>query len=278
MSETIKILCVDDEINVLRALKRLFMDTDYELITASSGEEGLRLLKEHDPVQLIISDYRMPGMNGVDFLQQVCENWPKVIRIILSGYADTASIVSAINEGQIYKFIPKPWNDNELKITIDKALEVYFLNQQNEMLTRELQDKNEELSHINQNLEQIVQDRTNDILFQNKVLELAQNVLHSLPAAVLGIDPDGLIVQSNRFSDRIFVAAGESLIGKNMTASLPENLCGFIQSVSPEKILVGHMAVSGNSYLIRGVEMNSAQQQKGKIILLVPADNEQDME
>ncbi|MBU4151546.1 MAG: response regulator, partial [Proteobacteria bacterium] len=139
--EVVKILCVDDEKNVLRALQRLFMDEDYEILTASNGAEALELLTEQQKsVQLVISDYRMPGMDGVEFLKQVNERWPATIRIVLSGYADTASVGDAINEGQIYKFIPKPWNDEELKSTISKALEVYFLRLKNERLSDELME------------------------------------------------------------------------------------------------------------------------------------------
>ncbi|MFH1215827.1 MAG: response regulator [Pseudomonadota bacterium] len=271
--EPIKILCVDDEVNVLRSLKRLFMDEDFTIITAASGEEAIELLEKEQPVQLILSDYRMPGMTGVDFLKHVCEKWPKIIRMILSGYADTASIVSAINEGQIYKFIPKPWNDHELKVTIDKALEVYFLNQQNQILTLELKQKNDELLRINQDLEEIVLQRTNDILFQNKVLEFSQNVLHSLPAAVLGVDPDGLIVQSNRVADEIFAGNGQSLTGRQMAASLPENVCAFIHAISTDGTISDRLSVNDRIYLVNGVEMKDLQGQKGKIILLLPPEN-----
>ena len=99
MSDKTRILCVDDERNVLRALERLFLDDDYEILTASSGEEGLELLNAAPQVQVVISDFRMPGMNGVDFLKQVFETHPDTIRIVLSGYADTAAVVAAINEG-----------------------------------------------------------------------------------------------------------------------------------------------------------------------------------
>ncbi len=145
MDEQVRILCVDDEISILKTLKRLFMDSEYEVLTASSSGEGLDLLSSTQPIQVVISDYRMPGINGVEFLQEVCRTWPQTVRIVLSGYADTASIVSAINEGEIYKFIPKPWNDDELKITIANALERYILHKKNIELTEELQDKNEEL-------------------------------------------------------------------------------------------------------------------------------------
>ncbi|MEW6719215.1 MAG: response regulator [Thermodesulfobacteriota bacterium] len=129
-----RILCVDDERNTLRALSRAFMDEEYEILTAPSGAEGIAVLEEMSPVQVVISDYRMPGMNGVEFLKQVRERWPDAVRMVMSGYADTCSVVDAINEGQIYKFIPKPWSDEELRMTIANALERYDLHRENARL------------------------------------------------------------------------------------------------------------------------------------------------
>ncbi|NVN91022.1 MAG: response regulator [Desulfuromonadales bacterium] len=123
--EPVRILLVDDERNVLRSLERLLLEEEYEIITASSGQEALDVLEHTGPFQLVVSDYRMPAMNGVEFLSEVCRRWPDTERMILSGYADTASIVAAISEGQIYKFIAKPWNDNDLLCIIREALDRY---------------------------------------------------------------------------------------------------------------------------------------------------------
>lgn len=127
MNKQVKILCVDDEINVLRALRRLFLDDDYDIFSAASAEEGLEILRTNEEIQIVISDYRMPGMNGVDFLKEVYSNWPDTVRMVLSGYADTAAVVEAINDGQIFRFIPKPWDEEELRTTIRMGLERYFL-------------------------------------------------------------------------------------------------------------------------------------------------------
>ncbi len=151
MDENITILCVDDERNVLKSLIRLFLDCEYTILTATSGKEGLNLLEKED-AQIIISDYRMPVMNGAEFLKEVFQLYPKTVRIVLSGYADADSILSAINEGHIYKFIPKPWDDNELKVTILNAIERYFLVKKNEELTVELMKKNKELTELNNKL------------------------------------------------------------------------------------------------------------------------------
>lgn len=167
----VKILCVDDERNVLRSLERIFLDDDYEIVTAGSGDEGLEIMSEAgDSFQVVVSDYRMPVMNGVEFLKAVYERWPDTVRIVLSGYADAGAIVAAINEGHIYKFIPKPWNDEELRVTIQNCLERYFLLKKN----RELFD---ELARTNQALEQKVLERTEALELRNKALEFSQTML-----------------------------------------------------------------------------------------------------
>jgi len=196
MDEPVKILCVDDELNVLKALTRLFMDEDYEIFTAPSGVEGLAVLAEHWDIQVVISDYRMPDMNGVDFLKAVYEGWPHTIRIVLSGYADTASVVAAINEGQIYKFIGKPWDDEALKATIAQAIEYYGLEKKNQELTRKLQDSNAELQMHNEALEKLVVDRTAELVYQNQMLQQGQQILDNLPEAAVGIDGSGLLCRA----------------------------------------------------------------------------------
>jgi len=187
----VRILCVDDERNVLRSLERVFLDDDYEVVTAASGEEGLQIMAESgDTFQVVVSDYRMPVMNGVEFLKQVYAQWPDTVRIVLSGYADAGAIVAAINEGHIYKFIPKPWNDEELRVTIQNCLERYFLLRSNRELL-------EDLARSNQELEEKVRLRTEDLELRNKALEFSQTMLGSLPVGVLGIDENGLIAHCN---------------------------------------------------------------------------------
>jgi len=148
MAESIKLLCVDDEKNVLRALERIFMDDDYEILTAISGEDGLAVLADNSDVQVVVSDFRMPGMNGVEFLRQVCEKYPETVRIVLSGYADTGAVVAAINEGQIYKFVSKPWSDEELRQTVAKAVEAFSLHRQNRALAAELETLKREMAQL----------------------------------------------------------------------------------------------------------------------------------
>jgi DNA-binding NtrC family response regulator len=120
---TYKIIVVDDEPSNLRVLERLFRH-DYEVITAESGEEALRLLGEHDAA-LVITDQRMPNMTGVELLKRTADIRPHMVRIILTGYTDIETLVEAINSGLVYKYVTKPWNNEELCLTVTRALEHY---------------------------------------------------------------------------------------------------------------------------------------------------------
>lgn len=114
------LLLVDDEANILAALKRVLRPDGYEILTASSAREGLELLATH-PVQVVVSDQRMPEMNGTEFLSRVRDLYPNTVRLVLSGYTDLGSVTQAINRGAIYKFLTKPWEENALREDLREA-------------------------------------------------------------------------------------------------------------------------------------------------------------
>lgn len=117
-----KLLLVDDEENILSALGRVFRDDEaYEIIMARNAQEGLDKAS-HTAIDIVISDQRMPGMGGAEMLKNIREMYPDCIRFLLSGYADVEAIISAINEGDIYRFIKKPWNNDELKALVKKSI------------------------------------------------------------------------------------------------------------------------------------------------------------
>jgi DNA-binding NtrC family response regulator len=116
-----KILVVDDEPANLRALARLFRE-DYEVLTAASGDVALALLGQHD-VALLITDQRMPGMTGIELLKKTVPLRPRMVRIILTGYTDIDALVEAINCGQVYRYVAKPWNNDDLRLTVKRGLE-----------------------------------------------------------------------------------------------------------------------------------------------------------
>jgi len=138
--ENHSILIVDDDKGVLNSLKRLFVNEGYLIYTAQSGEEGLKVL-EKENVNLIISDQKMPGISGIEFLEKALKDYPDVIPIIITGQAELSDAIRAVNSGCVYKFIQKPWNNEDLKITVRKALEQYDLIMKNRDLTMELKNK-----------------------------------------------------------------------------------------------------------------------------------------
>jgi type II secretory ATPase GspE/PulE/Tfp pilus assembly ATPase PilB-like protein/DNA-binding response OmpR family regulator len=144
---TYRIMLVDDEPNVLKSLLRVFRQENYEVVAVSSGQEALERLRK-EPFQLVISDYMMPGMSGAELLKQAKAIKPEMIRIMLTGHADTGAVMGAINEGAVYKFILKPWNDNDLRVTVALALEQYDLIQKNRQLQTENAEKSKEISAL----------------------------------------------------------------------------------------------------------------------------------
>jgi len=168
-----KILFVDDEEIVRQSLLRALFDTDYEIKTACNGKEALELVNENK-FHLIISDYKMPVMDGIEFFKQARKISPETIRIILTGHADVNIAIAAINDGQIYKLIQKPWDPEILKIHVEKGLEYYNVVQERNLLNEKLIEKNNMLEDLNKNLEKLVEERTQQLLHSEKMATLGQ--------------------------------------------------------------------------------------------------------
>jgi response regulator RpfG family c-di-GMP phosphodiesterase len=191
-----RILFVDDEENVLRSLKRLFMSEDYTVLTALSGPDGLAVLKEVE-VPVIVSDQRMPVMTGAEFLEKSRELSPDSVRIILTGYADVEAAIGAINRGGAYRYVSKPWNDNELLLVIKDAFDKYRLVKENKYLTELTIQQNGELKKWSTELEFYVQQHTIELTNQNKELKKLNAKLKNNVSEVLG-SLSGLIELRNR--------------------------------------------------------------------------------
>jgi response regulator RpfG family c-di-GMP phosphodiesterase len=146
----ITILYVDDEENNLFSFKATFR-IKYQVYTAISGDEALKVLEEK-PVHIIITDQRMPNMTGVEFLEKVIEKFPDPMRILLTGYADMGAVVDAVNKGKIFHYLSKPWNEEELDITITRAYAAYL-----EKL--KLKEENEKLGTSNDQLEFLLRQK-----------------------------------------------------------------------------------------------------------------------
>lgn len=142
-----RLLLVDDEPNILASLRRIFQRENYELLFAQSGSEALAII-EKQPVELIMTDFMMPGMNGSELLQEVRARWPQTIRIMLTGHANTDAVMGSVREGAVYRFILKPWNDEDIRLTVALALEQYELIQRNRALEQQTQKQSKDLDTI----------------------------------------------------------------------------------------------------------------------------------
>jgi response regulator RpfG family c-di-GMP phosphodiesterase len=170
------LLFVDDEPNVLKALRRLFHSEGYTIHLAEGGAEGLDILRQH-AVDLIISDMRMPEMSGAEFLARAVEQWPETVRILLTGYSDLQSTIDAVNKGRIFSYCNKPWNDEELKLLVRNALEQKRLREERERLSTIIRQQNDELKTLNEHLEERVEQRTSELNETLKQLDQANNDL-----------------------------------------------------------------------------------------------------
>ena len=173
------VLCVDDEPNILSAIRRVLRGTGYRVLVAEGGHEALQLLGS-ETVHLVISDMRMPVMDGAQLLEQVRLQWPAIARILLTGHADVASTVAAINRGEIFRYITKPWNDGELLLASREAIERQSLLHEKGRLERAVARHNEELTRLNASLEQQVSERTVELSEANARLD--RNYLNSIKA------------------------------------------------------------------------------------------------
>lgn len=140
------VLYVDDEINNLNSFKAAFR-RDFNIHTASSAAEGRRILNGNE-IGVIITDQRMPVTTGIEFLESVLQTNPDTIRILLTGFSDINAVIDAINRGQVYKYLVKPWQNDELRIHIQNAIEIYNLRKENKELTYKLQIANMELETL----------------------------------------------------------------------------------------------------------------------------------
>lgn len=170
------LLFVDDEANILSSLKRLFRPLGYRIFTAESGAQGLEIM-EREAIDLVISDMRMPEMNGAQFLEKVREKWPETVRILLTGYAEIGATIEAINKGQIYRYISKPWEDNDITLAVKHALQQKMLEREKQRLEALTLRQNEELKELNAHLEEKVAARTEEVRQTMGFLEVAHEKL-----------------------------------------------------------------------------------------------------
>jgi signal transduction histidine kinase len=147
----IQVLMLDDEQNILNSLKRLLREEEFGVFTTTDHKEALEMLGK-EKIKLVVSDHRMPEISGTEFLKQVKEKSPDSVRILLTGHTDITIAEEAINKGEVYRFLNKPWDDSALKATLREAIASFDMAENNRMLAKQIKDQNDELLELNDKL------------------------------------------------------------------------------------------------------------------------------
>lgn len=215
------ILFVDDEQSILSSLKRLFRPTGHKIHTANSGQLGLDVLNNSD-IDVVVSDMRMPAMDGAQFLAQVAERWPHTVRMLLTGYSDLSSAIDAVNDGKISRYLTKPWQDEDLLMCIEQAIQGKRMIEEKAELKALTAKQNEELKALNLCLEDKVAERTREIEVARQDLASAHESLKASYSAT--VEVFARLIQSRAgLGARTSIAQDASVIARNM--GLDEAMC-----------------------------------------------------
>lgn len=171
------ILVVDDEPYVLRAIQRLLKSRDADVLTAPNGLQAIQMLKRNDQIAVVISDQFMPGMSGAELLEHIRQDYPDVVRVMLTGNNDLATAVEAINRGDVFRFVLKPWKNEELSRIVDMASEQYIVQNNHRRYQEFVRDQNNRLKLLNDELERRVQERTSALLSSREEITRLYNEL-----------------------------------------------------------------------------------------------------
>lgn len=171
-----KVLLVDDEESILNSLRRLLRGQPYDVLLATSGAQALEIMAQQ-PIDLVMSDARMPNMDGATLLALIHQHYPDTVRIMLTGYADPSAIIKAINDGQIHRYISKPWHDEEMLLVLRQSLAYQHSERERLRLVQETWDQNQELKLLNITLDKRVASRTAELQQTADMLDLAYEEL-----------------------------------------------------------------------------------------------------
>lgn len=259
------ILIVDDEENILASLRRLLRRNGYRILTANGGEAGLELLAQN-AVDVILSDQRMPGMMGVEFLRRVKTLHPHTVRMVLSGYTELQSITDAINEGAIYKFLTKPWDDELLRANIEEAFRYKEMADENRRLSSEVLAVNQQLAQANARLLQTLVEKERRIERDEMTLDIAQEALQCVPFPVLGVDDEEMVVFANIEAEKL-LGGGRPLLGIDAKDCLPAPLFGLLQGADGATV-----DWPAGALRLRGLYRRMGPRHAGsRLLIIVPA-------
>ena len=259
------LLLVDDEQNIISSLCRLLRRDGFRIITANSGAEALQQLAANK-VDVILSDQRMPGMTGVEFLRRAKELYPETVRMSLSGYTEIQSITDAVNEGSVYKFLTKPWDDEQLRGHINAAFRHKGMADENRELSEQLRCANRELAAVNERMQKFVGTQQEQILRDEVLLLSAHELLEFLPVAVIGFDIEGMVAYLNINAQDLF-PLHDSPLGRDAVEAMSPELAQVWRDSSGAQILVTH---GGRDFQAVCRIIGAAPNQRGKLMVLTP--------
>lgn len=255
------LLLVDDEENILSSLRRLLRRDGYRIHLAGSGLEGLKILEQED-VDVIISDQRMPGMTGTEFLSRARLVRPASVRIVLSGYTELESVTAAINEGSVFRFLTKPWDDEQLRKHITEAVHYKQVEDENRRLQTELLGANRQLKEL-------LDERQRRLAIGEASLHFAHEVMAALPLAVIGVDSESLVVLANEAAQSLFQ---QHLVGLDATSVLPPALHSVLQGKVLEDF--GETRIGKRSLQVVCRRVGTAGQPRGQLFAFFGMEND----
>ncbi len=243
------VLFVDDEVNILKAIQRLLRHEPMNVLTASRPQEALEMLDRQE-AQVVVSDQRMPEMSGVDLLSAVRDRHSDIVRMMLTGYTEMNIAVEAINRGEIYRLITKPWNDDELKATLRQAFDHYDLKGEIKRLNQVTREQNFKLQDMNRNLEGKVRERTLQLDLKNQELRTAY--IQTIRALAEAIDAKDAYTRGH--SERVAVYASRIARRMNLGKDLIERIyfSGLLHDVGkigiPDAIITKPARLNAEEY------------------------------
>ncbi|MBV8665398.1 MAG: EAL domain-containing protein [Burkholderiaceae bacterium] len=258
------LLLVDDEVNIVGALRRLLRGSDFQILTANSGQDGLDVLAQN-AVDVIVSDQRMPGMTGVDFLRVAKERYPDTVRIVLSGYTELQSVTEAVNEGAIYKFLTKPWDDTQLREHIEEAFRRKGMADENHRLDLEVRTANLDLAKANRRLEELLSQQQQQIIRGEVSLDIVREALQQIPLAVIGVDDENMVVFANDAAQTLFENTA-SILGSDVDHLIPDLPTAVVENGCKRCTV----ELGDAFYEVVARSMGHGSQSSGKLMTLTP--------
>ncbi|GHT91014.1 hypothetical protein AGMMS49545_05980 [Betaproteobacteria bacterium] len=269
------LLLVDEETGVLNALCHLLGQGGYNILSADSGKAGLRILREQT-VDVILSEQHMSGMSGDEFLHQAKILQPDSVRMLLTGDQEIQSVARTVNKGSVYKFLTKPWNDEQLRATVAEAFVYKGLCDHNRHLAQTLAETNQKLFENNQHLQQLLEEKQYRIQLGEKVVKVLHEVTQLVPLPLLGVDDNGMVASANEAAQKLFGAHALLLGGQISTLLSPKLLQHIMQNEGDEKDvdIPPFIAADGKLYNLRCRTLGLRSQASGKLIIFMPQNND----